>query len=456
MTLLAPSLVALAAAVLSVPVRKRLWIVGPLTVAALIGALVVALSIDQAAEATAFDLALRATPLQRLLDLILFTLLVLIALSALLVEPVYNAFPVVLFTAAAVHAVLVLTVPLPLFLVLVASLAAPAVALAFRIHENQSLVAAMRHFGSVAVGGSLGIAALALAAQQPSSQGEERLPLTLLLVLLVAAFALLLGALPFHSHLAFLTGEAPVSALAVLFGVLAPLSFVAFLLLLSLSGVLPAVASVAKAQTVLSTLGLLSAAGGALLAVGAPDLRRLVAYSVVSNLGTSLLGLATFSSPGIVGAVGTMLVTGVSATQQLIAVGALGRAALPEDRELLARRAPLAAATFLLGSLAMVGLPPFAGFPARFLVQEIAFAVATPVGATALAVTTALVLAHLRAGLRLFADPPGSWAVEKRPVAAATGFVVLSGLLVSGLAPETYLRPIAEFAREFLFALRPL
>ncbi len=453
--LVAPALITLASAILSVPLRKRLALVGALTIAALVAAIAFAANLEPGAEATVFDIVLRESALARLLDVVLLGLLLLVVLYVLLVEPVYNVFPVVLFTAAAVHAVLILAVALPLFLVLVAALAAPVTALAFRIHENQSLVASMRHFGSVAIGGSLGVAALALAAQQPAVPGEERLPLTLLLVLLVVAFALLLGALPFHSHLASLTSEAPASALAIVFGVLAPLSFVAFLLLLSQSGVLPAVASVAKAQAVLSTLGIASAVGGALLAVGAPDLRRLVAYSVVSNVGTSLLGLATFSSPGIVGAVGTMLVTGVAATQQLIAVGALGRAAAPGDAGPSARRAPLAAATFLLSAIAVVGLPPFAGFPSRFLVQQIAFAVATPIGTTMLLVTIALLVAHLRAGLRLFAEPPESWIVERRPVAAATGSVVLAALLYAGLAPESYLRPIADFSREFLLALRP-
>ena len=93
---------------------------------------------------------------------------------------------------------------------LVAALAAPVLAVPFRIQENRSLEAAVRYFGSTTVGASLGIASLALAAQQPQSIGEERLPLTLLLVMVIATFALLLGTVPFHLHLAALTSEAQV------------------------------------------------------------------------------------------------------------------------------------------------------------------------------------------------------------------------------------------------------
>lgn len=460
MTLLAPGLVALAGALASVPLRKRLRLVVPLALATLTLATGLVATLDPEKEERVADLVLRVHPLARLVDETVFVLLLLVTLYVALVEPVYNYFPVALFTAAAVHGVLVLGAPLPLFLLLVAGLLAPVVALSFRIHENRSLEASVRYFGSVTVGGSLGVAALALAAQQPAAPEEERLAQTLLLVLVIATFALLLGALPFHTHLAVLTRESPAAPLAIVFGVLVPLTFVAFLLLLTQSGVLPAIATVGKAQVVLVTLGVASALGGALLAIGAPDLQRLVAYSTVSNVGVALVGLATFSSPGIVGGIATVLVTGVAATQQLLAAGALGRAMPPEDRVLpeprpAARHAPLAAATFVVSSVAVVGLPPLAGFPSRFLVEQIAFAVSAPLGAGILVASVALLVAHLRAGLRLFAEPPETWRLEARPVAGTIGLIVLAGLLAGGLFPDLYLRPIADFAREFLLALRP-
>lgn len=457
MLLLAPSAVSLAGAILSVPLRKRIPVVAPVALATLALAMALAAGLDTDAQDTLADLSLRMHPLARLLDEALFGVLLLVTLYVALVEPVYNFFPVALFTAAAVHGVLVLGAPLPLFLVLLAALAAPAVALAFHIYENRSLDAAMRYFGTVTLAGSLGLAALALATRQRAPLDEESLSRTLLLVLVITAFALLLGALPFHTHLAVLTRESPAAPLAIVFGVLVPLTFVAFPLLLTQSGVLPAIASVAKAQVVLTTLGVVSALGGALLAIGAPDLQRLAAYSVVSNVGVALVGLATFSSAGLIGAIGTVLVSGVAATQQLLAAGALARATPPEERVLArprARNAPLAAGSFVLSSLALVGLPPLAGFPARFLVEQISFAVSAPLGATILVATVALLIAHLRAGLQLFADPPETWRFERRPVVGAIGLVVLGALLVVGIYPDLYLLPIADFAREFLSALR--
>src|SRR5439155_1640029 len=80
-----------------------------------------------------------------------------------------------------------------------------------------------------------------------------------------------------------LASEVPAAALAPYFGVLVPTTFIAFAEILSLSGLLPAIVQVVKVQDLLHGVGLVSAVGGAFLASGAPDLRRLVVYSEISN-----------------------------------------------------------------------------------------------------------------------------------------------------------------------------
>lgn len=455
MAILLPAVVVLVGAVAAALLRGRRRLTATVAVLALVGAFGLVGGLDLGAELRIADVTLRMSPLARLVDLTLIGLLVLITLWTALVEVLPNFPAAALFVAAMVHLALVTTQALPLFVVLVAALSAPVVVLVHRTRETRSLEAGVRYFGAVAVGASLGIAALGLAAQQPASSGEERLPLTLLLVMLIATFALLLGIIPFYVHLASLTSEAPAPALALLFGVVLPLTFIAFPLLLAQSGVLPAVASVEKAQAALSTLGALSAVGGALLAVGAPDLRRLAAYTVLSNVGTALIGISTFSAVGLVGAIATVLVTAAAATQQFLSAGALLRAMHPEDDAPSARRAPLAAGAFLVSSLALVGLPPLGGFPPRFLVQEIAFAVSAPLGAALLLASVALLVAHLRAGLGLFALGVSRAGIERRPVTAASGLVVVLALLVAGLYPDAYFPPLVDFAHEFLLALRP-
>jgi NADH-quinone oxidoreductase subunit M len=320
------------------------------------------------------------------------------------------------------------------------------------VHRNRSVEASVRHFSFVILGGSLGLGALALAAGLPKDQPANTV--VLLVVLLFVSFALLLAAIPFHTHAALLAGEAPAAALALYFGVLVPVTFSACAEVLAGSGLLPAIVQVSKVQDLLLAIGITSAFGGALLAAGARDLRRLVVYAVISNLGSALVGIATLSGPGIIGGIAIALVTGACATQQLLAAGTLERRARGERPNVT--HAPLAAGAFIAGGIAMIGAPPLVTFPGHFFVDLIAYSVSGFAGGALVAAAILLLIAQLRAGVRLFAGSPEGWRVEPRPVAGIIGAVIFLALLAGGITPDAFLRPIAAFADEFLKALRPL
>lgn len=404
--------------------------------------------------ASVLDLPFRLSALARMAGVVLLSILLLLVVDVWLAEPAYNFFPTALGVGAIVVVVLAVTVPLAIYAALLLGLLIPVGSFVFQVHRNRSVEAALRHYAFVMLGGSLGLAALALAARLPKDQPAQTF--VLLAVVLVIAFALKLAAIPFHTHAALLASEAPVAALALYFGVLVPTTFVAFAQILTLSGLLPAIVQVHKIQDLLLGLGLVSALGGALLASGAGDLRRLVVYSVISNLGAALVGMATLSGPGIVGAIAIVLVSGACATQQLLAAGALERASVLDDRGPSAAHAPLAAAAFVGGGAGMLGLPPLIGFPGHFFVDLIAYAFAPWAGTAIVAAAVLLLVAQLRAGISLFSLPVEGWRVEPRPVAGAIGGLIFAVLLLGGLAPDVFLRPIAGFADEFLRALRPL
>jgi hypothetical protein len=104
----------------------------------------------------------------------------------------------------------------------------------------------------------------------------------------------------------------------------------------------------------------------------------------------------------------------------------------------------------------MIGAPPLVTFPGHFFVDLIAYALSGFAGSALVAAAILLLIAQLRAGVRLFAGSPEGWRVEPRPVAGVLGAGIFLVLLAGGLAPDAFLRPIAAFAEEFLKALRPL
>jgi formate hydrogenlyase subunit 3/multisubunit Na+/H+ antiporter MnhD subunit len=440
------------AAPLAFAIRKRVTWASLLTLGALaVAASLIAIAPDDATDHV-LGLTLRVDPLGRLAAVWLLAVLAAIVVDVWLDEPAYNFFPVALACGAVVLAVMLLENALATYAALLAGLLLPVGTFTFRIHANRSVEAATRHFAFVSLGGTLGLAALALADTLPRDQPQSTF--VLLVVVLFVAFALKLAVLPFHTHAALLAGEAPGTSLALYFGVLTPTTVIAFARILEESGLLPQIVALAKVQDLLLAIGAVSAVGGALLATGAPDLRRLVVYSVISSLGMALLGVGTFSGPGIVGAVATCLVTGASATQQLLAAGALERRAGGGPPR--AARAPLAAAAFVAGGIGMIGAPPVVAFPGRFFVELMAYSFATWLGAALVIATLLLLFAQLRMALALFSEGLPSWRPESRPVAGIAGLIIFAALLVGGFAPDVFLRPIAAFAETFLRALRPL
>jgi len=441
-----------ASALIVFALRKRIELAGPLTIAALAMATWYVVSSDVDATSELIGLQMRLSPLARLSAVVLLGSISLLVLAVWVDEPAYNFFPTALASGAAVIAVLTLTSPIAIYSALLLALLVPVGSFTFQVTRNRSAEAAYRHYSFVALGGCLGLAALALAGSLPREQPPGTF--VLLVTILVVAFALKLAAIPFHTHASLLASEVPSSALALYFGVLVPTTFIAFAEILTLSGLLPAIVQIGKVQDLLIGIGSVSALGGAFLATGTTELRRVAVYSVIANLGHALVGIATLSGPGIIGALAIVLVTGAAATQQLLAAGAIERRS-GADRP-SATAAPLAALAFVVGGFAMIGAQPLLGFPGRFFMELIAYQFAPFTGGALVFATLLLIVGQLRAVLALFGSGVERWFIEPRPIAGIVGGVIFVALLIGGIQPDGFLRPIASFADEFLRALRPL
>ncbi|MGE0046046.1 MAG: proton-conducting transporter membrane subunit, partial [Hyphomonadaceae bacterium] len=126
----------------------------------------------------------------------------------------------------------------------------------------------------------------------------------------------------------------------------------------------------------LAALGAASVAIGSIQAIGASDLRRLVAYAGAAQTGMVLIALSFASPAGHAAALMHV------AAQSLIALGLLGGAAVIEGRAPLAaldgfaRRAPLAGAAMSIGALSLIGAPLTIGFLSRWRLIEASLSVA--------------------------------------------------------------------------------
>jgi formate hydrogenlyase subunit 3/multisubunit Na+/H+ antiporter MnhD subunit len=211
-------------------------------------------------------------------------------------------------------------------------------------------------------------------------------------------------------------------------------------------------------------LGVVSAIYGALHASASSDLKRLLAYSTVDNIGLVLIG---------VGAAGALSVTGhrpLAALAMLaalfhltnhslfkgclfLAAGAVERATGTRDLDQLgglARRLPLTAVLFAIGAFSICALPGFNGFASEWLLLESllhGFAahggltlVALLAGVAALALTGGLsAAAFVKAlGIGFLGQPRSAGAANAHEVAPSmlAGMALLATpCLVIGVAP---------------------
>lgn len=187
--------------------------------------------------------------------------------------------------------------------------------------------------------------------------------------LLIAGYATKAGLIPFHPWLpdAHTAAPGPVSALfsglMVNLGVIA-IARIAFQLAPPHTSVLLGVVSV---------LGVASALGGALMALVQDDLKRLLAYDTVSQMGMLAVGFATATPDGIAGAAYHLANHALFKSLLFLCAAGIvhstGYSKLSEMGGLLRHRPALAIA-FAVGSLAIAGLPPLNGYTSLGLIHS--------------------------------------------------------------------------------------
>jgi NADH-quinone oxidoreductase subunit M len=189
----------------------------------------------------------------------------------------------------------------------------------------------------------------------------------LLFVAFFLAFAIKIPLFPFHTWLPDAHVEAPTAGSVLLAGVLLKMGTYG-LIRFSLPFFPKMSAFLAPTISVLAIVGIVY---GALVAMVQPDLKKLVAYSSVSHLGFIVLGIFSFNTQGIEGAIYQMLNHGVSTGALFLLVGMIydrRHTRLISEFGGLANRMPVYAAVFLFVTLSSIGLPGLNGFVGEFLV----------------------------------------------------------------------------------------
>lgn len=160
---------------------------------------------------------------------------------------------------------------------------------------------------------------------------------------------------------------------------------------------------------VLLAVGVVSAVLGVLYALMESDLKRLLAYSSIENIGIIFMGLGSSMLLVVSGhpvTAGAALFAalfhafnhGIFKSLLFMGVGAIQKATGTKDMERLGglvKRMPMTAVMFLIGALSIAALPPMNGFASEWLIFQSLFGAMTVVPSIALQIALGVSVAFL-------------------------------------------------------------
>ncbi|HSD18665.1 MAG TPA: NADH-quinone oxidoreductase subunit M [Anaeromyxobacter sp.] len=211
---------------------------------------------------------------------------------------------------------------------------------------------------------------------------------------LFIGFAIKIPMFPFHTWLPDAHVEAPTPISVILAGVLLKMGI--YGILRFNYPLLPD--ATAWAANAMAIFGVINIVYAAFVCLGQKDLKKLIAYSSVSHMGFSLLGMAAMTPAGISGAVLNLFTHGIISPMLFLIVGVIYDRAHHREIEKfggLASELPEYTAIMGLAFFASLGLPGLAGFISEFMVFTGAFPVFTTytiISASAVIITAAYYL----------------------------------------------------------------
>jgi NADH-quinone oxidoreductase subunit N len=313
-----------------------------------------------------------------------------------------------------------------------------------------ALSSGMLLYGASLIYGFTGSTSFATIAEAVQPSGNN-LGLIFGLVFLMAGFAFKISAVPFHMWTPDVYEGAPTPVTA--FFAAAPKLAAFALTVRALVAAFPSVT--VEWQQIVTFLAIASMGLGAFAAIGQTNIKRLMAYSSIGHMGFALVGLAAGTSEGVEGVIvylAIYLAMTLGTFACILAMRRNGR--MVEDIDALSglsRTNPLMAFTLAMLLFSLAGIPPLAGFFAKFYV----FLAAIHAGLYPLAVIGVLLSAvaayyYLRIVKLMYFDAPAE-RFDPMPL-ALTSVLTVTGLftLLFFVYPSP-LVSIAEAASKSLF-----
>lgn len=267
---------------------------------------------------------------------------------------------------------------------------------------------------------------------------------------LIIGFGTKAGVAPFHPWLPDAHAEAPTPVSALLSGVMIKVAMYA--LVRTVTIFYPTFSPVAMFAL---GLGVFTLVIGDLMALAQDDLKRMLAYSSVSQIGYILMGFGIGTQLGIYAGLFHMVNHAIAKALLFLAAGAvIYSTGVRNISQLggLAKKMPITSFCFFIGALAVSGMPPLNGFHSK-LALFVAGADAGNWWAVGFGIAASLVtlVVLLKAAKNIFwgkeSEAVANTSVREAPLTVVVSMLILAIICLGvGLYPKAVYPPIKEAA----------
>ena len=297
-------------------------------------------------------------------------------------------------------------------------------------------------------------------------EGTYAIPMLVTIGLIVVGLAIKSALFPFHAWLPDAYGYSTVSSAAMLSSLVSK-GYIFLLVKIFYRVIGLEYIADSKVLNIIFWFAICGMIFGSMNAIWEKDIRRMIAFSSVAQIGYIYMGFGLGTEAGITASVFHMLMH--SATKSLLFISAIGLTdASGFKRDFFevtgaGYRNKIAGAGFLVGSVSMVGVPMFAGFVSKLLFAQAAVADASwrmfP-AIIVLAISTILNAVYfMKTVLRIYTPMPAEemqakgyinigWKQHKVYTAAIILFIVLN--VVLGCSSKPIIMMIEEGLHNFM------
>lgn len=274
--------------------------------------------------------------------------------------------------------------------------------------------------------------------------------LTLIFILLLVGFCVKMAIFPLHTWLPDAHAEAPAPISAMLSGAMIKCGAYAMVrIFLSMFG-----ETAIQTSDFLAILGIVTMIYGGLMALAQADIKRLLAYSSISQMGYIFFGIGVGSEFGVTGGLFHIFNHAICKALLFMCAGVILHQT--ETRNIaklggLAGKMPITAVSCMIGALSLAGTPPLSGFWSEWMIFQGGVA-AGKVFLTAIAIISSVITAgyYLWFIWRTFfgAAPKNLENVKEASWLLLIPIVTLTAATVAlGIWPDLFLRLIAPIAQ---------